>query len=360
MDGGTDGILYISSVSLVNGNRNVACLYYDDNGRNLNLNWFDNDWNGNYRFLAVRNCFHSSVFDGSFLFNDYLSFFSNHQAFKINDPKPRDIHKASVRDRLVHHAIYRVLYPFFDRKFTDGSFSCRNKKGTHKAIKELRGYFLKVSRNNTRTCYYLKMDIKKFFTNIDHDILLNILQQNTDDKSALWLLENIIDSFEAKKGIGLPLGNLTSQLFVNIYMNKFDQFMKHELKEKYYIRYADDFIILSSSYGDLVDLVPKIMSFLKGSLHLQTHPEKIFIKTFASGLDFLGYVNFLDHRLLRTKTKKRALKKINLKNLSSYFGLLKHCNSYKLKQKLEKRLKGLNLCVIVLFLLKLSKRSIFD
>jgi RNA-directed DNA polymerase len=273
------------------------------------------------------------------LHQDLKSFSYRHggyYAFKISDSKPRDIHKASVRDRLVHHSVHRILYPFFDRTFIDGSFSCRNKKGTHKAIKKLRQYFYKVSLNDTCTCFCLKMDIKKFFANIDHEVLFNILQEHIEDSDLLWLLENIIKSFSSKgNSIGLPLGNLTSQLFVNIYMNEFDQFVKHKLKEKYYIRYADDFIVLSEDYEHLIEITSQIKTFLKEHLKLKVHENKVFIKTISSGLDFLGIINFTDHRTLRTKTKKRIIKRINEINSPSYLGLLKHCNSYKIRCKIK-------------------------
>ncbi len=153
-----------------------------------------------------------------------------YQAFKINDPKPRNIHKASVRDRLLHHAIHRTFHPFFDRIFTADSYSCRFKKGTHKATNRFREFFWKASKNNTKTCWVLKCDIRKFFENIDHKILINIFENYIPDKNIKWLLGEIIGSFLSKReGVGLPLGNLTSQLFVNIYMNEFDQFMKHKL-----------------------------------------------------------------------------------------------------------------------------------
>lgn len=155
-------------------------------------------------------------------------------AFKISDPKPRDIHKATVRDRLVHNAIYRILYPYFDKKFIYDSYSCRVGKGTHKAIYRLESFVRKVIRNNTKTRYVLKCDIRKFFANIDHKILKNILARHIQDKDTLNLLSNIINSFNSsnsaiaeKKETGLPLGNLTSQLLVNVYMNEFDHFMKH-------------------------------------------------------------------------------------------------------------------------------------
>src|SRR3990167_8127761 len=172
---------------------------------------------------------------------------SSYQAFRINDPKPRKIHKSLVRDRLLHHAIYRQLYPFFDQTFVFDSFSCRINKGTHKALNRFRRFVYKVSKNNTKTCWVLKCDIKKFFENINREILLAILKKYIFDHNIVWLLERVIFSFSSAPGRGLPLGNLTSQLFVNIYMNEFDQFVKQRLKVKYYIRYADDFVFLSPS-----------------------------------------------------------------------------------------------------------------
>jgi len=143
-----------------------------------------------------------------------------YHAFKINDPKPRDIHKASVRDRLVHHSIYKILYPYFDNKFIFDSYSCRLDKGTHKAIARFKNFSQKVSVNNTRTVWILKGDIKKFFASIDHIILQGILKRYIVDQDILWLLNQLISSFntEDKTNVGLPLGNLTSQLFVNIYI----------------------------------------------------------------------------------------------------------------------------------------------
>lgn len=164
-----------------------------------------------------------------------------YQSFFINDPKRRHIHKASVRDRLVHHAIYRVLYLFFDRTFIGDSFSCRLDKGTHKALNRFRVMAYKVGKNNTRVCWILKCDIKKFFASIDHKILLDILKEYIFDKDTIWLLKKVISSFatpsphptSSHKGrgdVGLPLGNLTSQLFANVYLIVLDQWVKHFLK----------------------------------------------------------------------------------------------------------------------------------
>lgn len=160
-----------------------------------------------------------------------------------------------------------------------------------------------------------------------------------ENKDVLRLLKKVIESFSAARpGIGLPLGNLTSQLFVNVYMNEFDQFVKHEFKAKYYIRYADDFVLLSENRGLLQKQVSPIRQFLKENLSLELHPDKIFIKTLASGVDFLGWVHFPDHRVLRTTTKRRMFKRLKMKRsdetLNSYLGLIKHGNTNKLRKKI--------------------------
>jgi retron-type reverse transcriptase len=261
--------------------------------------------------------------------------------FKISDPKSRDIHKASVRDRLVHHALYRQLYPFFDRTFIDDSYSCRVGKGTHKAMNRFRDFARQASQNNTRTCWILKCDIKKFFASIDQEILLNIVGAYISDERIRDLITNIVASFNSGiSGKGLPLGNLTSQLLVNIYMNEFDQFAKHKLKAKHYIRYADDFVFLSPDRSSLVALLPHIRIFLHDRLDLELHPDKVSITTLVSGVDFLGWVHFPDHRVLRTATKRRMFRRIKETDgkkevVQSYLGLLSHGNAFKLRSKIS-------------------------
>lgn len=260
-----------------------------------------------------------------------------YQAFSICDPKPRNIHKAGVRDRLLHRALYRLSYPFFDRIFISDSYFCRNGKGTHKAINRFRKYFYKVSCNNTRNCWVLKGDIRKFFASIDHNILLGILNEYISDKDIVSLWEIIISSFNSGEyGKGLPLGNLSSQLLANIYLNKFDQFIKHNLKIRYYIRYADDFLILLDNKDYLKELVDIIKTFLEEELKLELHPKKLFIKTVSSGLDFLGWVNFPEHRVFRTVSKRRMFRKLNNnykeESFISYLGLLSHGNAKKLQK----------------------------
>lgn len=268
----------------------------------------------------------------------------SYYAFKINDPKPRDIHKASVHDRIIHHAVYRILYPYFDKKFIYDSYSCRNNKGTHKALSRFRNLIRKVSSNNSKTAWVLKGDIRRFFATIDHKILKNILRKHIVDRDIMWLLGNIIDSFhtENKLNVGLPLGNVTSQLLINVYMNEFDQFMKRKLKMKYYIRYADDFLILHENRLCLEGLIAKISNYLEKSLNLSLNNDKVVIKTVSSGVDFLGWIHFPHHRVLRTSTKRRMFRKLNQKHnpetLASYLGLLRHGNTYKLARRIEEEM----------------------
>lgn len=276
---------------------------------------------------------HRDLINGNYRHGGY-------EEFPISDPKPRLIHKATVRDRLFHHAVYRILYPFFDDTFIADSFSCRNEKGAHRAMARFKKFAGIVSKNNTRTCWILKCDIKKFFASINQRVLLNILDSRISDKRIMGLLAEIIGSFSSlarsDRAIGLPLGNLTSQLFSNVYMNEFDQFVKHKLKIKYYIRYADDFVIFSEDKQYLENLVIDVGDFLREKLKLNLHPDKIFIKTLAQGMDFLGWIHFFDHRVLRTSTKKRMFKRLKedakIERLNSYLGLLKHGNTGKLKE----------------------------
>src|SRR3989339_1351545 len=325
-------------IQLVHNYNDIICL------ENLLLAWKE-FLNGKRNKKDVQE-FSLRLMDNIFSLHNELS---NHtwkhggyQAFKINDPKPRDIHKAKVKDRLLHHAIYRKLYPFFDKTFTHDSYSCRNNKGTHRAINRFREFGYIVSKNNTRTCWILKCDIKKFLASVDQEILLRILEKHirlsrdNQRQSILDLLNEIIFSFKPN---GLPLGNLTSQLFANVYLNELDQFLKHKLKVKYYIRYADDFVIFSENKKYLENLIPQMQDFLQNELKLIIHPNKIFIKTLNSGMDYLGWINFFNFRILRTKTKKRMLNRIkeNPKPevVSSYMGMLKHGNGYKIFKELS-------------------------
>jgi RNA-directed DNA polymerase len=276
--------------------------------------------------------------------------------FYICDPKVRHIHKATVKDRVVHHAVFKILNMVFEPTFIPTSFSCRIGKGNHKGVKALEKMTQKVSKNHTRPCFALKCDVRKFFDSVDHRILLEILGARIQDRDTMWLLEEIVGSFSSsddKDRQGLPIGNLTSQLFANVYMNEFDQFVKHKLKTKYYVRYTDDFIILSESDKSFDDLLVKIGGFLKERLGLDLHPHKIEVRKWHQGIDFLGYITRPHHKLVRTKTKRRMVRKLKEQaeefhkgnvneeaidqSLNSYLGLLSHANTYKLSKDLKNK-----------------------
>ncbi len=260
----------------------------------------------------------------------------SYYAFSINDPKPRNIHKASVRDRLLHHALHRLLYPFFNRTFIADSFSCRKGKGTHAALNRFREISHRTSHNHTRTCWALKCDVRKFFASVDQATLMGVVRGYIPDQGIQWLIAEAVSSFfSTALGKGLPLGNLTSQLLVNVYMNELDQYVKHRLKARYYIRYTDDFVVLSHDLAWLEGLVPQIHKFLDERLKLRLHPQKVSIATVASGVDFLGWVHFSNHRVLRTATKRRMLRRLResptKETINSYLGLFQHGNTRRLR-----------------------------
>ncbi len=269
-------------------------------------------------------------------------FHSRYSDFYVNDPKLRHIHKASVFDRLLHHAVFRILYPIFDRRFIYDSYSCRAEKGTHAAADRLGDFLAKASANNSRSVYALKCDVRKFFDSVDHAILLSLIEKQIHEQRTLGLLCQIVESFEKQPGIGLPLGNVTSQLFANIYLNELDQFIKHSLHVKYYLRYCDDFIIIGNDQ-DLLKEVQEINHFLQIRLRLILHPSKITIRKYRQGVDFLGYVLLPHHRVLRTKTKRRVLKRVwsGLKNsvLQSYLGVVLHCAGHKVREQILQNTK---------------------
>lgn len=263
----------------------------------------------------------------------------SYQQFKISDPKARLISKASVRDRLLHQAIYQVLYPDFDPIFIFDSYSCRNDKGTHKAFQRLTHFSRQVSNNYSLICWGLKLDIRKFFDSIDQSILLQLLAERIDDGKLLALLKQIISSFQHSPGKGMPLGNLTSQLFANVYMDPLDKFVKHQLRVKHYLRYADDFLILARYPSELLGYFVEINRFLKEELKLQIHPNKVTLRKLRQGIDFVGYVARPHYSLPRRKTIRRLVKKLTVQNQPSYFGYLQHVSSYRLRQELEKNLR---------------------
>lgn len=265
-----------------------------------------------------------------------------YQRFKIIDPKVRLISKASVCDRLLHQAIYQVLYPGFDKTFIYDSYSCRNGKGSHKGFARLVSMSRRVSNNYTSSCWAIKLDIKKFFDSVDHEILKGLLRERIEDEKLLNLLDTIIESFSMSPGRGMPLGNLTSQLFASIYMNPLDQYVKRKLNAKYYLRYADDFILLSADPSELMGYFVETNKFLKDRLRLNIHPDKVEFRKLEWGIDFIGYIALPHYQLPRRKTLKRIFRKIAKSDkeslessLPSYLGYVKHVSSYRTRKEMK-------------------------
>ena len=278
---------------------------------------------------------------------------ASYASFFIQDPKVRHIRKACVRDRVVHQTVYTYLTGLYEPLFIHHLYSSRIAKGTHRAVNSLQRMTLKVSRNLTRPCWALKCDIRKFYDTVDHELLLNLLKENIGDPDVIWLLREIIKSFhvEGTPGKGLPIGNLTSQILTSIYLNEFDQFMKHQLRARHYIRFADDFVILSQKKRELEEILPRMKIFLSENLYLEFHPHKVVLRPLRQGIDFLGYVTLPHHRVLRTKTRRRMKRKLRStlavyfkgevpeqslhQSMQSYLGLLKHADTYKLQDEMK-------------------------
>jgi RNA-directed DNA polymerase len=272
---------------------------------------------------------HSELVSGTYRHAPYTDFY-------VCDPKRRHIHKACVRDRIVQQAIYRVLYKVYDNHFIYDSFSSRLGKGTHRGVERLERACRKITRNNKSVAHALKCDIRKFFDSIDHQTLKGILYKKVTDTRTRKLIETLLNSFEKSSGAGLPLGNVTSQLFANIYLNEFDQFVKHTFKYQYYLRYADDFVILHVDKKVLLNILRQCALFLKQKLGLQVHPHKVEIRKIASGVDFLGYVVLPHYKRLRTKTRNRIVGKLKKdalgeQSLISYMGVVTYARERKVQ-----------------------------
>lgn len=276
---------------------------------------------------------HDELGRGAYRHSPYISFY-------VRDPKLRRIHKPAVRDRVLHHALTFAIEPLFERGFIFNSYSSRRGKGTHAAVSRFRHLAWRMSRNNTRTVWALHCDVRKFFDSIDHDTLLRLIGRRVDDRRVLGLIEEIVRSYHTEPGKGLPLGNLTSQLFSNIYLDGLDQFINKKLGVQNYIRYADDVAVIAGNKTFLECLVAIIRNFLGDKLLLTLHPQKTTLRKWHQGVDFLGYVTFPHYAVLRTKTKRRMLRSLRLKygliksgepgegafmqSLLSYFGVLRH------------------------------------
>jgi RNA-directed DNA polymerase len=275
------------------------------------------------------------------------------KTFILRDPKTRKINKSAFRDRVVHHAICNIIESVFDEGFIFDSYANRKGKGTFKAIERFDHFKHKISKNNTKVCFILKADVKHYFDNVSHEILLSILKRKITDERLLWLIKTILANYNTpKEGKGMPLGNLTSQFFANVYLNELDQFVKHKLRAKYYIRYVDDFVIFHESNKRLERCKKKINFFLKEKLDLELHPDKSKVLKLHKGICFLGLRIFFHHKLIRKKNLRKfekkfeKMKKLYDKNLierekivekfEGWLAYVYHANTYKYRKQLTR------------------------
>lgn len=286
--------------------------------------------------------------------------------FVIAEPKKRVIMALQFRDRVVQWAIYRQLNPIFERQYINDSYACRAGRGTHAALDRMT-YWLTRTDRQPGEWYCLKMDITKYFYRVEHETLIRILHRKIKDRDLLWLLEQIINCDRERFGLpldadiaqgqdgewladrGMPIGNLTSQMFANLYLNELDQFVKHKLHEHYYIRYMDDMLILGNDKEHLWETLRKIEGFLETELRLNLN-GKTSIRPTHCGIEFVGYRVWSTHRKLRkssAKKMRRGLRRIQKgyaqgritfgqanQSVMSYIGALRHFNSYRMAQRI--------------------------
>ena len=265
---------------------------------------------------------------------------SEYFIFKIYEPKEREIFKLPYYpDRIVHHAIMNIMEPLWVSMFIKGTYSCIKKRGIHKALRDVKTAL--KDKDNTKYC--LKLDVRKFYPSIDHDILKQIIGKKIKDKRLLDLLYNIIDSAD-----GVPIGNYLSQFFANLYLTYMDHWIKEVKKIKYYFRYADDIVILHGDKQFLRDLFQDMKQYLNDKLHLDFKSNWQIFEVDDRGIDFVGYRTYHSHVLLRKRIKKNFCRKIAILNkrdmtkeeylqkICSYVGWIKYCNGRNLFNKVIK------------------------
>jgi retron-type reverse transcriptase len=255
---------------------------------------------------------------------------SEYQTFKVFEPKERLVFRLPYfPDRITHHAIMNVLEPLFTKWFTNDTYSSIKGKGIHQASNNI-----KIAlQDQEDTTYCLKLDITKFYPNVNHDILKHLLRKKIKDNDLLWLLDEIIDSAE-----GLPIGNYLSQYFANFYLTYFDHWIKETKQVKYYFRYADDIVILSNNKPHLHEILFDIKQYLNNNLKLLVKKNYQVFPVAKRGIDFVGYVHFHTHTLLRPSIKRRFAKAVsknkNKATIAAYKGWTKHANTKNLLKKL--------------------------
>jgi len=259
-----------------------------------------------YDRAAILN-FYSGLEKNCFLIRSQLEEekyeWGSYKEFVVHDPKKRIIQAAPFRDRVVHQAIHEMIEPLFEPTFYYHSYACRPGRGTYATIQELQKW-LKTKPHE----HYLKMDVSKFFPSIDRNILFAQIKQKVADERLLKLIYRLLMDAPGTKG--LPIGNLTSQLFANVYLSPLDHFIKKNLKAPYYIRYMDDIVILAASRNEVKEYQKQIEKFGHEKLDLKFAPHKIQIGSTKNGISFVGYRCFPWGLLVRGKTLARFRKKL--------------------------------------------------
>lgn len=287
----------------------------------------DHDKNREANLLAL----HDALVNKTYRISAYTT-------FPIYEPKERLIFRLPYIDRVVQHAVMNDLEPIFVSAFTADTYSCIKGRGIHGALRAVR----KALRNEGGTMYCLKLDIKKFYPSVNHAILKRLLRRKFKDEDLLWLLEGIIDSAD-----GLPIGNYLSQYLANYYLTPFDHWIKEVKRVKYYFRYADDIVILSSDKEYLHQLLAEITAYLDRELKLTVKGNHQVFPISARGIDFVGYVCYHTHTRLRKTIKQNFARKMargaGRLTRNSYYGWTKHCNGNHLfktltnDQRIQKR-----------------------
>jgi retron-type reverse transcriptase len=307
--------------------------------------------------------------------------------FIVNKPVKREILAADFRDRVVHHLLFNYLNPIFEKQFIPDSYSCRAGKGTHYGVRQVAEFIRECSKNYTKDCYILKLDIRGYFMNINKELLwaqlTKMLSHASDIDFAVpkemvlgWLkqvvfhnsIENCIikgsrknwkglppskSLFHSPPNCGLPIGNLTSQLFSNVYLNDFDHFMNDTLQLKYYGRYVDDFVVIHPNIKCLKEVKERADNYLLQNLHLNLHPLKVYLQHCSKGVSFLGayikphriYINkrtkhnfYLavqeTEKILSAKSPSREKMEMVMAKLNSYLGIMRHYKTYNLRKKI--------------------------
>lgn len=285
-----------------------------------------------------------------------------YREFYIHEPKKRLIMALPFKDRVVQWAIYRILNPLLEQRYISDSYACMNGFGAQRAVRHLQYWLRKECRSHEKV-YVLKLDISKYFYRVDHNVLVQILHRIIGDKDLLQLLETVIRcehtnfgvqlgdhqyEHERMTGLGMPIGNLTSQMFANLYLNELDHFVKEDLQVRRYMRYMDDSLILHHDKAYLWQLKQEIEAFLTDYLHLVLN-NKTTVRGINQGIDWLGYRVWSTHIKLRKKSAMKMRKRIKYltrayrhgdvdaaavnNSVQSYLGLLQHCNSFRLQTK---------------------------